>query len=192
MVFAVGLVALVIALAGCNDDDASNASGSGQTPEEEVTTTEPNVVPEDSGSTEALPASEEPDPEGTGQSGGTEAGSGGASAYEAFRLPSGNIGCNGSEAGIRCDISDYAYEPPPRPKKCKLDWGHAVSVGGEFPGQVVCAGDTVLDQGAPVLDYGRTNTLGNITCTSSDAGVRCENGATGHGFFLSIQQVEVF
>ena len=190
---AIVLSALAVAATGCGEDDAEPDREA----EQPAATEEPGGGYEgadpDSSATETgepeAPATETPvDP---GQRGGTQAGSG-PSSYEAFQTPTGNIGCRSDSAGTRCDITDYVYEPPPRPKKCEFDWGGSVSVGGEFPGQVSCVSDTVFDPGAPVLQYGQTNTVGGIACESSEAGLRCESEVTGHGFFLSTQQVDVF
>ncbi|GAA5167110.1 hypothetical protein GCM10011366_01330 [Ornithinimicrobium tianjinense] len=36
-----------------------------------------------------------------------------------------------------------------------------------------------------VLDYGSTLTVGDVTCSSAEDGVRCSNASTGRSFFLS-------
>ncbi len=188
MALAVALIALVFA--GCGDDSADGDRASSGAASE---SSQPDPV---TGATAATEPATEPDAaaaeEDPGQSGATSPGAGGSTSHESFRSPSGNISCAATDAGTRCEIADYAYEPPPRPKKCKFDWGGSVTVGGEFAGQVVCVSDSVANPSAPVLDYGQTNTVGNVACESSEAGIRCESSATGHGFFLSIQQVDVF
>jgi len=48
----------------------------------------------------------------------------------------------------------------------------------------VCHGDTVFGTG-PILDYGRSLRVGDVTCTSRQTGVECRMGSSGHGFALS-------
>ncbi len=50
-------------------------------------------------------------------------------ALRRFQTPTGNIACDlgGSDAavvgGVRCDIRDKTWVPPPKPADCELDWG---------------------------------------------------------------------
>jgi hypothetical protein len=105
-----------------------------------------------------------------------------------FQAPSGNIHCmifvgDGDWQGARSDILQAELSYALRPADCDLDWGHAFEVprrGASYP---VCAGDTVASPDAPVLDYGRSYSLGGITCSSEKSGMTCTN-AEGHGFTL--------
>ncbi len=65
---------------------------------------------------------------------------------------------------------------------CDLDWTGFVL--DETSAQPECAGDSVYDEGAPVLAYGEHWAKGSITCDSREAGLRCQNGS-GHGFTLA-------
>ncbi len=113
-----------------------------------------------------------------------------------FQSPTGNIHClmlagDGDWQGVRCDILEAELSYTLRPVDCDLDWGHAFEVprrGGATP---VCAGDTVADPGAPVLDYGRSYSRGGMTCTSEKTGMTCLN-AQGSGFTLSRARQRVF
>lgn len=185
------IAALALGVSGCGDDDEGDDRDTAEQPAVvDEAPSGPSADSDETGTDLAeIPEAEEP--EGPG-SGGTQAGQDGPTSHPGFQTPTGNISCAADEAGTRCDIVDYIYEPPPRPKKCKLDWGGSVAVGGEFPGQVSCVGDTIFDADAPVLEYGQTNKVGFIACESSEAGIRCESEVTGHGFFLSQQQVDVF
>jgi hypothetical protein len=82
---------------------------------------------------------------------------------------------------LRCDIlSGLVPEPT---GACPNDWvGLFITTGGAAEPQ--CAGDTVYDKNVPTLGYGSTWKRGGITCTSSESGLACSNGA-GHKFTLA-------
>ena len=101
-----------------------------------------------------------------------------------FRSPSGNIHClvsdDPSYAGARCDIGEVdALSFARRPADCDLDWGRAFFVGERGSAEPICAGDTVVSPDATVLPYGRSVTLGAVTCESSKQGMECRNGSGG-------------
>ncbi len=117
-----------------------------------------------------------------------------AQDYISFRAPSGNIACmmdmwDGGAA--RCDIREYTPSFPGRPGWCEQDYGFAFAVGASGPGVVVCAGDTVFEPGAGVLQYGRSVTLGPVTCISERTGMTCTN-RQGHGFTVARAAQRVF
>jgi Family of unknown function (DUF6636) len=106
------------------------------------------------------------------------------SVFVKFRMPSGNIACGYSTdfgpVTLRCDILS-GLRPEPR-RRCELDWtGLSMGRGSARP---TCAGDTVYDRRAPVLQYGSVWKRGPFTCVSLLIGLSCAN-RTGHGFFLS-------
>ena len=121
---------------------------------------------------------------------GSGSATGSARTLEFFSSPTGNIGCSMTDDGARCDISKRSWKPPAKPASCQLDWGQGVQVGGGRA-TYVCAGDTTLG-GSEVLEYGQTSQVGDFTCESSDAGMRCQNATNGHGFELSRESVELF
>jgi hypothetical protein len=98
-----------------------------------------------------------------------------------FQTPSGNIGCLLAGNHLRCDILS-GLNPEPR-RRCELDWV-GLSIGVRTRAAPVCAGDTVFDQDAPVLDYGSRWRRAGIVCVSRMSGLRCHNNYD-HGFFLS-------
>jgi hypothetical protein len=114
-----------------------------------------------------------------------------ALAYKGFDSPTQNIGCIMESRGVRCDIRDHDWQSPPKPKNCELDYGGGVFIGAKGRATFVCAGDTTLNSG-PALAYGRSAHLGRYRCVSSEAGVRCVNRRTGHGFLLSRQKAHLF
>jgi hypothetical protein len=112
----------------------------------------------------------------------------------AFRSPSGNIHCliiGGDWTTARCDILERTPSFRDRPADCELDWGHAFEVDITGRARLVCAGDTVANPRAAVLDYGGALTLGGITCRSEKTGMTCTN-RDGHGFSLSRARQRLF
>jgi hypothetical protein len=110
-----------------------------------------------------------------------------------FRTPSGNIGCEMSGGGARCDIRKRDWAPPPRPAECpkEVDYGQGLEVSHAGEASFVCAGDTALDAGGSALAYGSASRVGGSECISRSEGVTCVNQA-GHGFFIAIQSYQVF
>jgi hypothetical protein len=111
-----------------------------------------------------------------------------------FKTPTHNIGCNLLGGQARCDIGHHTYALPPRPKSCPhiVNFGQGIFVGKSGKGRIVCAGDTAMDPGAPVLAYGSSDHFGAFSCQSRTDGVTCTNLHTGHGFFISIQSYRLF
>jgi hypothetical protein len=110
-----------------------------------------------------------------------------------FQSPSHNIGCymaNGTS--VRCDIRVKTWPTPPKPASCDVDYGQGVGVSTHGEADYVCAGDTALDDTAPVLNYGDRIKQGHIRCSSKTKGMRCVNLDTKDGFFLSRDVVHLF
>jgi hypothetical protein len=102
-----------------------------------------------------------------------------------WQSPSGNIGCAASPDAVRCDIAERDWEPRPPPADCPTDYGQGVELdaGGTH---LVCAGDTVLNSDAEVLDYGESITVGSFVCSSTEAAMTCGNPDQGEqGFSLA-------
>jgi hypothetical protein len=114
-----------------------------------------------------------------------------AGAFVQFQSPSGNIGCALSRDGVRCDIAERDWTPPPKPASCELDWGNGVAVDRHGRAQIICAGDTTLHAGRH-LAYGDSLRRGRFRCTSRRTGMRCVNRRNGHGFVLSRQRAKRF
>ena len=113
----------------------------------------------------------------------------------AFHSPSGNIGCIvATDYGARCDIADRSWSRGPRPTGCPTftDWGQGLIVGKHGRGHIVCAGDTALSNGGPVLPYGGSRSVGRYTCTSRTTGMTCLNRHSGHGFRIARETYRLF
>lgn len=104
--------------------------------------------------------------------------------YVAFRTPTGNIACEIGNEGASCEMRDYTWRLPPKPRECEFDWigGAATSVGHAFQ-LGLCRSDTVMGV-ERVLAYGTGVRFGRFTCVSERAGVTCAS-ETGRGFFIS-------
>jgi hypothetical protein len=105
-----------------------------------------------------------------------------------FRSPTGNIHCQysgGDDPTVRCDLREMSNRPPPRPADCDLDWGKAFEISANATaGTRLCYGDTVQNDGLPVLPYGQQFRRQRILCTSSEEGVECRN-SNGYGFKIA-------
>ncbi len=167
---ALAAVALAASLAACGSSSSSSTS------------TQTTTVTESNGTTTSSTAT---NPTTTTGSAVT------TKSLQSFLLPSKNIGCTVVEQEARCDISQRSWKPPPRPANCHLDYGQGIEVG-TGSARVVCAGDTAMIPGAPILAYNQNSKKGPFLCESRTAGVTCTNQDTGHGFFLSRQSYKLF
>jgi hypothetical protein len=108
-----------------------------------------------------------------------------------FRSPSGNIACRMDADEVRCDVTDRTWTVPARPADCAGAWATGAVVRGSDEGALSCV-DAGLGSGAAVLRYGEAVRLGSTVCVSRSSGVRCENGATLHGFAVSRTSFDLF
>lgn len=111
-----------------------------------------------------------------------------ADAVYNFQSPSGNIACmlgDGLNGAVECDIADHTYVEPPRPSECPLSYGDRFRLDPGQPAMMSCHSDTVRVSGMQTLDYGRTLSLGPISCTSEAAGMTCSDANSGHFFRVS-------
>ncbi|WP_454051624.1 hypothetical protein [Cellulomonas sp. Marseille-Q8402] len=138
----------------------------------------------DDGSPEAGPTTSSSQPAATdGASGAATDGSTSAEP-QTFASPTGNITCTMSPDGVTCDIANIQYEVPAA-EGCTGTTGHQIVLNTsdglttpcvEGPAPAVASADT------PVLDYGRSQTVGPYTCTSASNGMSCVVDDTGEGF----------
>ncbi|MGV9675734.1 hypothetical protein ACWDSJ_10695 [Nocardia sp. NPDC003482] len=110
-------------------------------------------------------------------------------SYSAFQTPSGNVACmiDDDGAGVRCDVLDYTFTPPPRPAGgCgPSGYGHAVAMSVTVAPRFVCAGDTVAAPDLPVLEYGDTTGFGRVECYSTTDYLYCDVDGGAHSFQLA-------
>jgi hypothetical protein len=113
-------------------------------------------------------------------------------ALTMFRTPDGNVGCGASPVSVRCDVREHEWTAPPPAEPCSLDYGTGIAVGEAGQAAFTCAGDTVLDARAPVLEKGEFVSLLSYRCENHGDALSCENERSGHGFTVSRERVEAF
>ncbi len=163
------VLCMLMATAGCGivipalgkKDSAPNtaAPSQGQTAATPSLLTQPSadLPPSPSRSIERPP--ESPKPKATQEQKRLEwPTSGETTTFPIFMTPSRNIGCAvlGNE-GLRCDIVESSYRKPQKPADCEAAWAVSVMLPAEEEARFGCISDTVLNPGAPVLAYGKTN-----------------------------------
>ncbi|WP_426595143.1 DUF6636 domain-containing protein [Cellulomonas sp. McL0617] len=113
------------------------------------------------------------------------AGSPAATGTTQFALPSGNIACAMSTDGVTCTIASFTYAPPVVPG-CAEVTGHVIVLNADGVAFSCVSGPppAVAGSDVPVLDYGKSTTVGEYTCTSATDGVQCVDGS-GKGFQLA-------
>ena len=193
-------------LLSCGGDD-SGGSGSATTASTTVASTVPTSTPstvptstpsaETTGAASVTPSDEststaprkvEPaDPSGytTDENGGDLYG------HLGFRSPTGNVWCDMSPDGwAACMIGEHSWEMPDD-GTCELDFVSGfVQVGDDGVTQGYCGGDVPVIPGK-VLPYGQSLSLGSVTCTSMESGVRCAFGRPSYAFALSREKLEI-
>lgn len=96
-------------------------------------------------------------------------------AQQSFRTPSNNVSCAVYEKVLRCDLRENTATLPARPKDCELDWGNFFAMKIKGASMRACAGDTVWEAKAPILDYGKTWEQQGFRCLSDTSGLTCTN-----------------
>jgi hypothetical protein len=178
MVAPVLLVVAVIALGGCDSPSDRRSEGSAPATEQSQPTG-PNKQPAPATSISVAPVEVE---------------------FTHFASPSRNIACvitssGDSELvtrGVRCDIDERDWSPPPRPADCELDYGHGVVLGVGEAAQLICTGDTTIGRDTEPLAYGDAITAGPIRCESAQSGITCRDVESGHGFSISREAYQLF
>ena len=185
-------------LLSCGGDD-SGGSGSATSTSTTVASTVPSSAPsaETTGAASVTPSDESTstaprkvvpaDPSGytTDENGGDLYG------HLGFRSPTGNVWCDMSPDGwAACMIGEHSWEMPDD-GTCELDFVSGfVQVGDDGVTQGYCGGDVPVIPGK-VLPYGQSLSLGSVTCTSMESGVRCAFGRPSYAFALSREKLEI-
>lgn len=188
-------------LLSCGSDDSggSTSSTSATSASTTVASTVPSSAPsaETTGAASVTPSDESTstaprkvvpaDPSGytTDEKGGDLYG------HLGFRSPTGNVWCDMSPDGwAACMIGEHTWEMPDD-GACELDYlAGFVQVGDDGVTQGYCGGDVPVIPGK-VLPYGQSLSLGSVTCTSMESGVRCAFGRPSYAFALSREKLEI-
>jgi hypothetical protein len=109
--------------------------------------------------------------------------------HQGFQSPSANLFCIAVKrdgiATAQCETLERDWQRPPRPDWCQLSYGRRIGLEQGQPAVFICHGDTVVDYKYPVLDYGKSQSVGPITCVSQMTGMTCTDTGTGHYFTIS-------
>jgi hypothetical protein len=207
-------LAAVLVLGGCAGDDeggsedqapvSATSDGDVATDEAPQTAAVPTAPP-----TEA--ASIRPEPGDRSAGGGTTVVVEGDRA--AFVLPSGNVACTLNAVTAVCEVDERSFTPQGDHLvdgiigDCSVDQANAIMIN-DGPGAWTCVEDAIKPQAwvaaggwwakendsetvkigrntMAVLPYGSSISVGPVSCSASDEGVRCSNGDTGRSFSLS-------
>jgi hypothetical protein len=195
------LLVLALAFVSCGDDDDEGGAGTAAATSEATTTTtiasstttsttsstSTSKGTTSKGTTSAPASPPTTEPPGTATS--TAPGPGTATTapsetMTSFATPSGNILCAmNADSGVRCDIGEVEWTPPPKPADCEFDWGSHLQL--EEEASFACVSDTPFDEQPEVVPYGTSVRQGIYTCEVERSGVTCRNTETGAGFEVS-------
>jgi hypothetical protein len=107
---------------------------------------------------------------------------------ERFAAPSRNIACTMTASEARCTIAQLSAKPAPV-DGCDGTVGYVVKVGADGTVETPCiARKDQPHKASPKLEtlaYGKSVTMGRLTCTSSETGVECRAKGTGKGFSIA-------
>lgn len=93
---------------------------------------------------------------------------------------------------IRCDVYGATNTPPPKPASCDSDFGFSFGMSAIGRAGRNCVSDAIADPAkAKKLPYGKTITLGGITCKSRTSGMSCRNRSR-HGFTLARERQKIY
>lgn len=122
-----------------------------------------------------------------------------------FVSPSGNLRCgittfaDGPLWGCRIDEKDWEFPSDDPADYCydaqvPCGWGvEALGTGETHPrkrGDIAFESEIRAD--TPVLEYGTSITLADVTCVSEERGITCNHATSGHGFTLSTSMNELW
>ncbi|MCA5893327.1 hypothetical protein LEP48_08145 [Isoptericola sp. NEAU-Y5] len=105
-----------------------------------------------------------------------------------FAAPSKNISCTITTLDASCGIAELNQQPAPV-DECEGTKGYVVTVDGEGEVDLPCVAASDQPKAASgdldTLDYGKSITEGDFTCTSEKTGMSCRHDPTGQGFSLA-------
>jgi hypothetical protein len=105
-----------------------------------------------------------------------------AEPYYAFQSPSANA---------YCGLGQSTWAAPPRPTPCMGGWDDRISMRQGGAPQMSCHTDTLKDPASPVLEYGQSRSLNELTCDSEISGMTCTDRGSGHYFRLARDNYEL-
>ncbi|MGC5168586.1 hypothetical protein [Luteimicrobium sp. DT211] len=113
---------------------------------------------------------------------------------ERFAAPSRNISCTMTATEARCSIAQLTTKPAPV-DGCDGTVGYVVTLGADGAVDTPCVAAQDQPRAASskleTLAYGKSVTMGKLTCSSSETGVECRTKGTGKGFSIARVGVRV-
>jgi hypothetical protein len=107
---------------------------------------------------------------------------------ERFAAPSRNITCTMTTATATCAIAQLTVKPAPV-DGCDGTVGYVVTLGADGNVDTPCVASKnqphVASSKLTQLAYGKSVTMGSLTCSSSETGVECRVKGTGKGFTIA-------
>ena len=104
-------------------------------------------------------------------------------AYRDFRSPSGKLAC-------------AFYSDAETPPLVRCDWqgsdDQAIQLRETGRARLRHVTDTVMNPEAKVLPYGSSTRFRALKCISRRRGVKCRSLASGHGFWVSVEERQRF
>jgi hypothetical protein len=107
-----------------------------------------------------------------------------ALAQTRFMVPGGNLGCELSATGARCDIVRRHWTPPAQPSNCSSTFGNAIQLSQHGMASFACGGHSAISSGSEVVPVGRDDKIGHVTCEVRRFGLNCFS-TVDHGFIIS-------
>jgi len=105
-----------------------------------------------------------------------------------FAAPSKNITCTITTETATCGIAELNQQPAPV-DECDGTKGYVVSVDAQGEIALPCVPPSEQPKRAgkkiDVLDYGKSVTEGDFTCTSAESGMSCRYDPSGQGFSIA-------
>jgi hypothetical protein len=123
--------------------------------------------------------------------GAPSAGAGGVPTIKSFKLFGGKVKCvlvGGTSSGVTClGQLNAGARPFPKPNCQGVgDPGGGLGLGRTGKAKGLCLSENPIVPPVPVLQFGKSRTVGGVTCRAVSAaiGVRCTNQSS-HGFRMS-------
>lgn len=111
-----------------------------------------------------------------------------------FQSPSGNIRCNmftatdGRDTAI-CAVTEKDWLGP-MPDGCGFNWGNRIDLEAGSPARFGCYSQD-MPPTTHTLQYGQTQSLGSLTCTSESSGMTCRDNTSGNFFRISREGYQI-
>ncbi|WP_156745934.1 DUF6636 domain-containing protein [Mycobacterium sp. 1423905.2] len=122
-----------------------------------------------------------------------------ADPVDEFQSPSGNIVCHmytpvgGTAPFAYCQIAEHTWVAPARSSYgCPLaPSANQFRLNTDDAAAFACMTQHIPPQQEPTLSYGRSLSIGTLTCASEPSGMTCSDAGTGHFFRIARDTYEL-